>query len=339
MMANIINFPGVPVPRTTLADLVARFADVEAQENPDADVPLASLRATDVDTIEIPGLGQHVLTDWSRGQLGHALGISWERFFAGASLNERAEDLNRRLRRAHGVVRLRTTRTKADGAVGEGMIRAVVSTDFTSVRDTSITSLLSDALRGTEPDARVIRSEVTSLSTSFVVRVGESYKIGGAGKVGEIWGGLLVRNSGVGYAKLVVSLHLTRLVCLNGLTCPVPLPAIVRARHRWLDQEQIQQSLREGLQGVGDRIRQGTYVLGESVGHLVENIDAEVRRVLKSAKLPVRLVRGVLAAYAREPHQSRFGVSQALTLAAQGESPEVRLLLEEVAGRYLASPA
>jgi hypothetical protein len=93
------------------------------------------------------------------------------------------------------------------------------------------------------------------------------------------------------------------------------------------------------LVGISDKLRRGAYVMDEAVGQRVDDVEAEVREVLKSAKLPTKLVRPILSAYAREPHASRFGVSQALTLAAQTESPEVRLQLEEVAGRYLASSA
>ena len=169
------------------------------------------------------------------------------------------------------------------------------------------------------------------------MKVGEPYRVGGHGKVGDLWGALLVKNSGVGYAKLTVGLHLVRLACLNGMTAPIPMPAIVRTRHRWIDERQIGEAIHLGLEGISDRLRKSAYVLAESVDQRVDDVDEEVRAVLKTAKLPVRLVRPVLSAYAREPHLSRFGVSQALTLAAQAESPEVRLQLEEVAGQYLAS--
>ena len=44
MNSNVVAFPGVPIPRTTIKDLVARFAEVEALENPDIIVPLSELR-------------------------------------------------------------------------------------------------------------------------------------------------------------------------------------------------------------------------------------------------------------------------------------------------------
>ena len=97
--------------------------------------------------------------------------------------------------------------------------------------------------------------------------------------------------------------------------------------------------IQRGLDGVGEKLRRGTRVLEENAHHGVDDVEAEVRRVLQNARLGVRLARPVMDAYRREPHPSRFGVSQALTLAAQSATPEVRLQLEETAGRYLASGA
>jgi hypothetical protein len=339
MNANVLAFPERPTLKTTIKDLVATFESVEVQENPDLDVHLSALRAREDGLIEVPDLGAHALTDWARGQLGQTLGFSWDRYFAGASLPDRAGDLNRRLARAHGVVRLRTTRAKPEGIEGDGVLRAVVSRDYSTVRDSTITSLLAGGLAKVEPNARILRYSTTELTTSFVVRVGEPYRVGSHGKVGELWGALVCRNSGVGYSKLTIALHLVRLACMNGMTAPVPMPAIVRTRHRWIDEGEIAVAIHEGLVGISDKLRRGAYVMDEAVGQRVDDVEAEVREVLKTAKLPTKLVRPILSAYAREPHASRFGVSQALTLAAQTESPEVRLQLEEVAGRYLASSA
>jgi hypothetical protein len=67
----------------------------------------------------------------------------------------------------------------------------------------------------------------------------------------------------------------------------------------------------------------------------VQNVEAEVRGVLREAGLPLRLVKPVLDAYEKEPGITKFSVSQAVTLAAQQQSPELRLALEEAAAAYL----
>ncbi len=77
-------------------------------------------------------------------------------------------------------------------------------------------------------------------------------------------------------------------------------------------------------------------MLAESTRIEVGDVELEVRDVLREARLPLHLVSSVMSAYLREPSRTRFGVSQAVTLAAQRESPELRYDLERAAGMYLA---
>jgi hypothetical protein len=66
-------------------------------------------------------------------------------------------------------------------------------------------------------------------------------------------------------------------------------------------------------------------------------VRATVLSLLVEGNLPQRHVPAILAAYDREPEMTAFGVSQAVTLAAQDETPEVRLDLEHAASAYLQS--
>ena len=87
----------------------------------------------------------------------------------------------------------------------------MVGPDYSPVPDAVIGSVLRDALASVEPDTRFVRCSMTDLTTNFVVRVGE--KLTPSAEVGAIEGCIFVRNSGVGYAKLVVGLLLHRLAC------------------------------------------------------------------------------------------------------------------------------
>jgi hypothetical protein len=110
----------------------------------------------------------------------------------------------------------------------------------------------------------------------------------------------------------------------------------VRAVHLHVDPVRIGQRIVEGLRGLPDAIHRGVRVMADSTGSEVSNVELEVRDVLRETKLPMRFVQPVMTAYAREPSPTRFGVSQALTLAAQALSPEQRFDLERAAGVYLA---
>lgn len=320
----------------SLNRLVEKFVSNDALHE-DLDVRLADLRMTPASSIQVGGR-EFVMNDWSRTQLAKVVGISWDRWFFGASAIERAEEMTRRFGRSGGLhVRLRTTKAKPDGVQADGTLRAVVSPSYTAMPDSILGGMLCDALRGVESDAKIVRAHVGTLTTGFLVRLGEAYKIGGPGNVGDIWGCLYVRNSGVGYTRLTVSLFLHRLACRNGMSLPIGNAVLVRARHRGIDHEEIRASLRAGLDGIGEKLLRGTRVLGDAALVLVENVEHEVEHVLRAAHLPKSLGATVMRAYQQEPHASRFGVSQALTLAAQWMTPEMRFEVEQVAGSYLSS--
>ena len=324
-----------PADVTTLDDLCARFEQEEAANNPDATVALDGVRMTAEGTLRLPAVsGEFALNDWSRRQLAKVCGLSWDRWFENAPPIDRAEELNRRLARASGTVCVRTTSHVADGVEGNGTIRAFVSTDYSAVSDALVARVLHDALRGIEDHVRIVRYAMTDLSTTFVVRVGD--KLTPSAEVGGLEGCVYVRNSGVGYARLVVGLLLNRLACKNGLIVSLPGATLVRAAHRFLDAARISERLTEGLRDLPAKLHRGARELAEATHAEVANVELELRDVLREARLPLRLVTPVMAAYAREPRPTRFGIVSALTLHAQEETPEVRHGLERAAGLYLA---
>jgi hypothetical protein len=176
---------------------------------------------------------------------------------------------------------------------------------------------------------------VTDRSTSFVVAVGKPYRVGGDGQVGDVWGGVTIRNSGVGYASLLMVASLLRLACLNGMCLPLPDAVLLRRRHRAITDDKIKGMLSDSLQRVPGMLRQAGETLQASTGRQIADVGMAVTGLLQQAGLPMRFHEPIMAAYQREPVATAFGVSQAMTLAAQGLSPEDRLEVEQVAGRYL----
>jgi len=97
----------LPIRRTrTLFDLIERFEEQEEQHNPDAVLPVSKLRVTPEGLIDVPGAGACALTDWSQKQMASLLGFRPDRWFENATGEERAEELNRRLARASGEIRV-----------------------------------------------------------------------------------------------------------------------------------------------------------------------------------------------------------------------------------------
>lgn len=319
----------------TLPDLIEHFERNEALHNPDAVFRMSRLRATPEGLIDVPGAGPCALTEWSQKQIASLLGVRMDKWFENATAEERADELNRRLTRATAEIRVRTTKAVEPGVDARCTVRAVVAPGYTPVEDSQIARLVMAAMRTIDGEMKIIRADMTDRTTSYVIAVGRPYRVGGDGNVGDVWGGVLIRNSGVGYASLLMVAHLVRLACRNGMVCPLPDHELLRRRHRGLDAKRVRWLLSDRLQELPGQLRVAGEVLERSAAHAVADVEAEVRAVLERAGLPQRLVAPVLEAHQEEPLTGAFGVSQAITRAAQRFSPEERLELEQAAGEYL----
>ncbi len=323
---------------TTLGDLTRLFAAEESLENPDTVTAISSLRMTPAGTLEVPGEGRFSFTDWSRRQCATLVGLRWDRWFENCSAEDRADELNRRFTRAQGTIRLRTARSRQVEPGTDGVLRAMVSPGYSAIADSEVAGLVETVLSPFDSELKIIRSDMTERSTSYVVAVGKPYRIGGPGEVGDVWGGLLIRNSGVGFASLMMTLHLTRLLCRNGMVAPLIDAVVLRRRHRGFDAGKLRGVLAERLRGLPGRLREGADLLLRSRERRIDATpEVVIRRVLDQANLPQRLTPAIVEAYAEEPDPTAFGISQAMTLAAQRLTPEDRLDLERAASQYLAN--
>ncbi len=300
-----MNALTLPLPSrdvTTLDDLVEKFEVDENSNNPDVTVGLDKVRLTAQGTLHVPGLScEFALNEWSRAQLAQLVGVRWERWFENANDQDRADELNRRLARATGKIRVRTTQLVPEGAEGSGTIKALVSTDYTPIPDAYVAGLLRGALRGA--DTRIVRYATTDLSTTVVVRVGE--KLTPSAEVGALEGCIYLRNSGVGFARLVVGLLLHRLACRNGLIVALPGATLVRAVHRFIDPVRIAEKLAEGVRDLPAKLHRAARGMAAATTVEVSNVELAFRDVLREARLPLRLVAPVMAAYQREPRPTR----------------------------------
>ena len=122
----------------------------------------------------------------------------------------------------------------------------------------------------------------------------------------------------------------------NGMTVEDGLA--VKRTHRGVDDARLQSLFATATERFMPRVELAARRLADATRHaLTESVPATFERLLHDAKLPARLLPGILAAYQQEPRENAFGVSQALTLAAQDVAPEMRIELESLAGRYIAA--
>lgn len=325
----------------TLHDLVEALRERESYENEDLVLETKTLRFTADGLVEAPGKGVFQLNDWSRSQLASRVGLAgFDRYFENATGSQRSDEMNQRFARGAGTLRLRTRRLFDDEEPvvrgTSGVLTALLSSSYTPVPDSVTASKLEATLENAD-EAEVVRFELTEMTTTIWVKLGDAYRKDEDphAEIGALWGSIAIRNSSTGFASLSILLSLIRLVCLNGMTAPSD-SIVLRRAHRGLDDlGAIDAKLKLGLENVGPRLHASTRTLVASLKHAVPNIEEEVKAVLQRARLPKRFLQGVLAAYAREPKQSAFGISQALTLAAQTFSAEDRFELERAAGSYL----
>ena len=321
----------------SLPDLIQHFHVIEAREESDTVVPLKDLRMEPTGEMLVPDGRRLEFTDWSRRQFSQLLGVRWDRWFSPADGEERAEEVNRRLCRRESSIRLRTTLPErlAPGAPSR-TLRAMVTPGYSPIADSFVAEALYTSLARIEPDLRIHRVDATDRTTSYVVLIGHAFRGGDSAEVGDVWGGLVVRNSGVGFASLFASLSLIRLLCKNGMTAPLDDAVFIKRAHRGLAHGKLVEAFTSRLSALPSRYRIAGGVLRRSTTVAVRDVESTVHELLEDHRIPLRLTAPVLDAWRREPSPTAFGVSQALTSASQRQSPELRFELERAAGTYLA---
>ncbi len=319
---------------TPLADLIHDFEQREQLQNPDEIVPAHAVTMTGQGTIQTPSGQNLALTDWSRSQLSTLLGVRWDKWFSRASGEERADEVNRRLGRM-GDIPLKVRSSRAAEAIdADGILDGIVSPSYTPIQDSQIARLVAGSLTLHEHDLKVIRNFSTDRTISYVVAVGKPQGRGGV--VGEMWGGVLIQNSGVGYSSLSIEAHVVRLICKNGMKA-IDRANIVHKRHRGLDMNMIAEQIFEGVRRLPGTISRTLDLIDHSTRIDVGDVEGEVRRLLQQSRLPLRHAAPIMAAYNDEPIRTAFGITQAVTAHARDVSSEERVELESAASAYLAS--
>lgn len=318
----------------SLSDLIHDFEQREQLQNPDEILPAHALAMTGTGMVKTPSGANLALTDWSRSQLSTLLGVRWDKWFSRASGEERADEVNRRFTRmGEAQIKLRSSRTTPESIDADGILDGIVSPAFTPIPDSQVARLVAGALALHDDNLKVVRSFSTTMTTSYVVVLGKPQSRGGV--VGAMWGGVLIQNSGVGYSSLSIQAHVTRLICTNGMKAVDTFG--FRKRHRGIDMDKIAEGIFEAARRLPGSISRTLDMIDHSTRIDVGDVEADVRRLLQEAHLPVRHAAPIMAAYRDEPIRTAFGVTQAITAHARNVDPETRIELEAAASAYLAS--
>ena len=146
--------------------------------------------------------------------------------------------------------------------------------------------------------------------------------------------GLHISNSEVGARSVRIQPLLHRLVCMNGLIAPAKVGGI-SIRHVG-NGDRVRQLVADAVDDVfgatEELVGRFRAALDEAIASPVDELTA----VAKAGQLTEGQFKAVLDSYLLEAEPTRFGVANAVTLAAQGQDdPVARTDMEALAGRYV----
>ncbi len=315
---------------TSFDEVHQRVAARAARMRPDATVHVADLVFTADGHVVVPGVGPHALTGLAKRQLASMVGIRWERWFQSASPEERAEELNRRLKRTPGERKLRAW-ADASGEVA-GTLRAILPAGYEPIDDARIFETLRTTM-GPLLDQYVFqRVEAGEESSQYAAVLREARTVRGD----ELVPGWSLRSSEVGLAPLSIDDFWLRLVCTNGLMIAVGGKRSLYRRHRAIDDDQLSAAFVLALGRLPGRFERALELIAAAMDVCIEHPDEVASGLL--AGIPRLLVEEVQRTALAEAPITRFGLLNVITRVAHrtNEDPEVRFAMESAAGTLLA---
>lgn len=321
----------VPIRGASFDEVYERVAARAANMLPDRTVHVADLVFTREGTIEVPGVGPLEVRPLARRQLARMFSIRWDGWFQTASLDERAEEVNRRLMRTPGEVKLRAWSHRT--ASTAGTLRAILAPGYEPIDDLRIFETLR-ANMGPLMDEYVFQRVESGEETSqYAAVLREVRTVRGD----ELVPGWSLRTSEIGQAPLSIDDYWLRLVCTNGLLLAVGGKRSLYRRHRAIDDDQLAAAFVLALGRLPGRFERALELMAGAMDAVLEHPDVLVAEILGG--IPRLLVEEVQRTALADAPISRFGLLNVITRVAHttNTDPEVRFAMESAAGRLLAA--
>lgn len=332
-------------------DEVLAKAEAVHKKNLDEEGELKQLEVVSANVLQFNGRNLY-LTDNARAQLGSMFGVKWDKWFAQPNIGPEQiqAELRLRLKEAHPGNPLHGTkkfRIRLGDAEEDSALRAIVSPAYVPIDDWPLLSQAIDrqSLRQMflDTDVRMISAPWNLLgsdaSTYATFLLNEPIEIQDEGDEEKdiYYPAIHIGNSEVGRRAVTIEDALIRVICVNGLIRVLEKRNLLRQAHRRVDFEDVYTQATEAvriikrrLPGLEDRIR-ATHKRELSV----EAFDMEAEAFIKRSQLPKAFKEKIDSAFAHEPKRTVFGLVQAITLAAQGLSPEYAVVAERHAAALL----
>jgi hypothetical protein len=312
-------------------DVHQRVAERASHMLPDRTVHVADLVFTREGTIEVPGVGPLELRPLARRQLARMFSIRWDGWFQTASPDERAEEVNRRLKRTPGEVKLRAWSDRT--AATAGTLRAILAPGYEPIDDLRIFETLRTNMGPLMDEYVFQRVETGEEISQYGAVLREVRTVRGD----ELVPGWSLRTSEIGQAPLSLDDLWWRLACLNGLLLAVGGKRSLYRRHRAIDDDQLAAAFVLALGRLPGRFERALELMAMAMDVVVEHPDVVAADVLAGVARP--LVEEVQRTALAEAPITRFGLLNVITRVAHttNTDPEIRFAMESAAGTLLAA--
>lgn len=318
-----------PIRGSTFDQVHETVAARAARMRPDATVHVSDLVFTPEGHVVVPGAGPHTLTALAKRQLAGMVGIRWERWFQSASPDERAEELNRRLKRTPGERKLRAWTDTTGGT--SGTLRAILPPGYEPIDDLRIFESLRSNMGALLDQYLFQRVEAGEETSQYAAVLRDPRVLRGD----ELVPGWSLRTSEIGQAPLSIDDYWLRLVCMNGLMVAVGGKRSLYRRHRAVDDDQLGAAFVLALGRLPGRFERALELMAIAMDAIVEHPDVVVAETLAGITRP--LVEEVQRASLAEAPITRFGLLNVITRIAHttNQDPELRFAMESAAGTLL----
>lgn len=350
-------------------DVRQHVAERHALKNPDVVVEMDKVRVTPELDLELPNLGTFRMTDWTKKQLGQALGVQWTKWFDPKLVDhQRVQDeIQYRFSRTHDQRKIRTSRFKA-GSPGiegcNGYMRALLSPTYHPIDDERVFDRLEKKFGSQVTELRFMENHLhkkggwgNDHSNHYTIvgpqinlgplkldhpdkAVRHGYELAAMEKLlpeGDmVYPGFHIRNSEVGFTAITIDEFSFRLVCLNGLMITTGDSRLMYRQHRPIEDGELDRQLNQVFERAPLRWETTRQQLVTSQDQAIANPAEFLETELKRLDAPKYFREAAIKAFETEPLPNVYGAVQAITRAAQGiEDMDQRYEFEALAGRVL----
>lgn len=325
-------------------DVRQRVAELADLNYADRRVDMTQTHVTEQLDFYIPGMGILEMTDWSKSQIGSALGVRWDKWFDPELVDHKSvqDELQRRFRAGEFQFLVRGRRHEEPRARSQGLLRGFLGPRYHPVDDRRILDVMYQSEMGDYvDDIHFVRWDkrdwLTDKSTHITGMFRDPLTIEQPDSPPETYyHGFHIRNSEVGFAAVTIDDFWFNLLCANGLIVMDERRNLYRRRHIGVDDDVLEDELNKVWPLIAERKDKTQRALEESVAVSVERPLETMRSFLRRHNIPKYLINSATDAYEADPRPTRYGITQAITAAArQLDDPDKRLDMERVGGRFL----